>query len=248
SEKMARNVLVIAEAIAAEWNAQGSDIDRILGGYQDTVVQRLTSSPETPSAPGKAGIGCGFGVLVLTLGIAALIVGIVGLVRANNSLRADAVAVGYAAPRGTQPDTHRFTADSDRSYSIYIDLDTSNENRRDSIVASVECQAAFQNGTTAHIRGSRQGTSTTIGDVSSIGKFDAPAGAVAVACYQVSNSGGGNSLLYFVTPGKSRFLVWILVTVGGGLLIALGIVLGIMRLVRKPLAAARQMQASISAG
>jgi hypothetical protein len=150
------------------------------------------------------------GLLMLVAGALGVVVGIAGAIDARASIEDDAVA---SAPLG-QPTS--FEAVGEERYTVYVIA-----GRADSIVQRVECET----GGGARLRGSRQGTSVTLGNASSVGRFDAPAGTVDIVC------GGPTTDQYVVTPGGTGILRSILSIVGGAFVALGGIALIIWGLI-----------------
>jgi len=148
--------------------------------------------------------------LALLLAGAAL-AGIVLFVAAqveNAPGRGEAVADGRVAALGsTDAPVTRFNGSGD--YTVWLETDgVSRSNSRDTVVAATNCDAAFENGGSAHFRGARQGASVTVEDRSTVGTFDAPDGAVALSCRLLPFGRYGNRHLlstersFFVTEGR----------------------------------------------
>ena len=108
------------------------------------------------------------GLLMLVAGALGVVVGIAGAVNARASIEDDAVA---SAPLG-QPTS--FEAPGGERYTVYVIAGRAPI--RSSVASSCET------GGGARFSGSRQGTSVTLGNASSVGRFDAPAGTVDIFC------------------------------------------------------------------
>ncbi|HEY4334037.1 MAG TPA: hypothetical protein VGM78_15755 [Ilumatobacteraceae bacterium] len=156
----------------------------------------------------------------------AIAAGIVSLVHASRAVGRDAVA------RGTLGQTLQFTADKPSDYTIYIVDHTSNSDDRDDLVSDTSCGVILADGTKVTMSGSRQGSSTSIGDTASVGSFHAPVGRVAVLCKAF-----GAGFPYLVSPGKVAIfagLLLIFAGVGGILLAILFGILAFRRPRRRP--------------
>lgn len=180
-------------------------------------------------------------MIALVLAIAGgimLAIGIVGLVSQNAKVRTEAIATGDVGALNEQAETYQFTIDKAQAYSVYIDLDTNDSNTRDAIVGATECTAVFQDGTTTQIRGSRQASASTIGDLSSIGYFDAPKGAAAIRCTQQPFGRRSAGRLddrhpFYVSPGTTSSFGAIGLTIGGATLLAIAMIVAIEGFVDK---------------
>ena len=159
--------------------------------------------------------------------------GIIEVVDQTTAIRSDAVATGNVALPNEQPAVVQFVASKAQAYSVYIDLDTSSENLRDDVVAETTCVAQFGNEDNVTMHGNRQGSSNTLGDLSSIGYFTAPEGRVAVICGQSVNSRPSSSLPFYVTPGTTNVFSGIGFILGGAGLLAASLVLAIFGFRRK---------------
>lgn len=99
----------------------------------------------------------------------------------------DAEAVGtgrVAGLGGPATPVVTFTAQAGK-HTVWLDTSgIARAGTRETIVAATTCGVRFADGGTARFRGARQGSSVTIGDRSTVGVFDAPAGAAAIACVQ----------------------------------------------------------------
>ena len=172
-------------------------------------------------------------LLCLIAGGIMLTYGIVKVVDQTSAIRSDAVAKGNVALPNAHPEVVQFTSGKTQAYSVYLDIDTSSENFRDDVVAETTCVAQFGNGTDVTMHGNRQGTSNTLGDLSSIGYFTAPEGTVSVICGQSGFSRPGNRLPFYVTPGTTNVFGGIGFILGGAGLLAASLVLAIFGFRRK---------------
>ena len=103
----------------------------------------------------------------------------------------------------------RSTSRSAGPYTVWLDdggvIDSG---ARDNIVAAANCVATFADGTSSTFRGAIQGSSVQVGNMATVGTFDAPIGAAEVACH--SERFGPRSDRYqlqkertfYVTPGS----------------------------------------------
>ena len=157
------------------------------------------------------------GVRWLILGGSLIVAGIAGIVLfvwqvvdPTSDPNDDAVAGGRiaglfapATPAAT------FTAEVAGPYTVWVDTGGNlNSGTRDIIVAAANCEAKFADGATTSFRGAVQGSSVVLGDVATVGTFDAPEGLVEVACH--SERFGRRAVRYqlekerefIVTPGS----------------------------------------------
>ena len=172
-------------------------------------------------------------VICLIAGGIMLTYGIIKVVDQTSAIRSDAVAKGKVALPNSDPEVVQFTSGKADSYSVYIDLHTSSENLRDEVVGETTCVAHFGNEHEVTMRGSRQGSSNTLGDLSSIGYFSAPEGPVAVICAQSGYTRPGTTLTFYVTPGTTNVIGGIGYILGGAGLLAASLVLAIFGFRRK---------------
>ena len=172
-------------------------------------------------------------LLCLVGGGIMLAYGIIKVVDQTSAIRSDAVAKGNVALPNSDPEVAQFTSGKAQEYSVYIDLDTSSENLRDDVVAETTCVAHVGDGHDVTMRGSRQGTSNTLGDLSSIGYFSAPEGPVSVICGQSGFGRAGSNLPFYVTPGTTNVFSGIGYILGGAGLLAASLVLAIFGFRRK---------------
>ena len=140
------------------------------------------------------------GLAMLFFGALAAVVGIAGAVSARADIEDEAVA---RAPLG-QPTS--FEGEAGVRYTVYVI-----SRRADVIVGRTGCQASGG----ARFSGARQGTSVTLGNASSVGRFDGRAGTIDIVC------AGPTTDDYVVTPGGTGILRSILEIVGGAF-VALG--------------------------
>jgi len=69
-------------------------------------------------------------------------------------------------------------------YTVWLDTgDVLNSVTRETIVAAANCEATFADGTSRSFRGAIQGSSVVLGDLATIGTFDAPEGHAEVTCH-----------------------------------------------------------------
>jgi hypothetical protein len=165
-------------------------------------------------------------VLLAVAGIAGIVLFVAAQI-GNAPGRSEAVATGpVAALDDDDIPAARFAGEGD--YTVWIEMEgVSRSNRRETIVAATNCDAAFANGGSARFRGARQDASVSIGDRATVGTFNAPDGAVALRCRQLPFGRYGNRRLlsrersFFVTPGQPGvgFVLWAGLFCGTGLLI-----------------------------
>ena len=153
--------------------------------------------------------------VMLVGGIGSLAYGIVDIVRTNSRAESSAVA------RGQIGETVQFTSIRAQAYTVYVVIDTSSSDTRDSIVNATSCGIRFADGGTASISGSRQVSSTNIGDTSSVGYFDAREGQVAVSC----ESRYSDQYEFFVSPGTNSIFSSLGFIFGGVGALLVGVVL-----------------------
>ena len=128
----------------------------------------------------------GLVTLVLLLGgVATAVAGIVQLTAHAGPSEEETEARGVVAGLdGPDAPPARFTAPSERSYTVWLDLDDVRQINRDQVVAATACEASGADGSVATFRGSRQGSSVTIESTSTVGTFSVPRGATVVGCRQ----------------------------------------------------------------
>lgn len=195
-------------------------------GY--TPIDNL--SVEVPEPRRRSIVWLGIAILLLVGGIGALVYGILDTVRSGDKVVEDAVATGrVVALGGENTGGVPFTIVTAQTYSVYISLDTDSENERDYLVGATRCDAQFADGSTAHIEGQFQASSSTIGDISSIGYFSAPVGPARVLCYYSDRgfSSFRNELAksptFYVSPGKPNVFGSIFLIIGGAFAALLGV-------------------------
>lgn len=154
----------------------------------------------------------GLGALLIVAGFAAIAFGIAAAVGARDQIESDAVA------RGLSGEPFGFTAAEPDDYTVFLVNAFGGTEAQERAVARTSCIVSFPVGGT-QFSGSSQGFSLTIGSASSIGHFDAPAGAVGLLC---SGTGSGELV---VTPGRPGIGTAIAGIVGGAFAILAGIAL-----------------------
>jgi hypothetical protein len=151
------------------------------------------------------------GFVLLVGGLIVLGTGIVAVVKERDRIEEEAVA------RGKLSETVKFRAATAREYQVYVIFGgrISDTEAQDQAIGETACAVS----TGERFSGSRQGTSITIGQASTIGTFSAPAGAITVACT------GPDAEDYVVTPsGEPPMRNFATIGVGG-LAAVLGLVL-----------------------
>ncbi|MCU1399326.1 MAG: hypothetical protein JWN62_2435 [Acidimicrobiales bacterium] len=135
-------------------------------------------------------------IVVFGASVYSLVHGIVEIVNINDDTVVNAVA--RAEVNGSSK-VAEFSAPKSQTYSVYAIIDSSSSDVRDDIVASTNCQVTFADGSTTAFSGRNQGSSTTIGDVASVGEFFAAEGSVRVVCQSES----GDRYDFIVSPGTA---------------------------------------------
>ena len=154
----------------------------------------------------------GLGVILIVAGFVAIGFGIVAAVGARDQIESDAVA------RGLSGEPFGFTAAEPDDYTVFLVNAFGGTDAQERAVARTSCTVSFPVGGT-QFSGSSQGFSLTLGSASSIGHFDAPAGAVGLLC---TGTGSGELV---VTPGRPGIGTAIAGIVGGAFAILAGIAL-----------------------
>ena len=159
-----------------------------------------------------------FGVGLMVAGIAAIIIGIFAIVGELDRIEDDAVV------RGQMGETLTFTAAEAGDYTVYLVGGPD--------VSTTACRVTVAGGGRLVLAGAQQDVEYTIGNASSIGRFDTEAGDVEISC-EPAFAGE-----YMVTPGAPDIVPPILGIVAGGFAIFLGIGLFIWGLIGKRVPAA----------
>ena len=152
--------------------------------------------------------------LALIIGaIAAIVIGIVAIVGELHRIEDDAVA------RGQMGQTLSFTAADPSDYTVYLvsGLD----------VSATGCRVTVADGAEITLVGARQDVEYTIGNASSIGRFDTEAGDVEILCQPEM------AAEYIVTPGTPGIVRTVLMIIAGGFAFFAGIGLLIWGLIGK---------------
>jgi hypothetical protein len=68
---------------------------------------------------------------------------------------------------------------------VWLDLDHVRRTSRDQVIGATACTVRRGDQTVVRFRGSRQGTSVTIGSRSTVGTFSVPEGSAVVRCRQL---------------------------------------------------------------
>jgi hypothetical protein len=123
--------------------------------------------------------------VLLLGGVGGAVAGIVQLALnagpSEEEIEARGVVAGLDGPDARLA---RFTAPSERSYTVWLDLGDVRQVNRDQVVAATACEARGAGGSVATFRGSRQGSSVEIGSTSTVGTFSVPEGRTVVGCRQ----------------------------------------------------------------
>jgi hypothetical protein len=146
------------------------------------------AATDHPQAPLERRRGVGwlaFGGILIVAGIAGVVFFVWQLVDPSSDPRDDAVASGrIAALSAPATQAVTFTAAVAGPYTVWVDTGGAlATGTRDVIVAAANCEATLADGTTTSFRGAVQGSSVVLGDVATIGTFDAVEGSVEVACH-----------------------------------------------------------------
>ena len=115
-------------------------------------------------------------MILIVAGVAAIGFGIVAAVGARDQIESDAVA------RGLSGEPFGFTAAEPDDYTVFLVNAFGGTDAQERAVARTSCTVSFPVGGT-QFSGSSQGFSLTLGSASSIGHFDAPAGAGRAAVH-----------------------------------------------------------------
>jgi hypothetical protein len=123
------------------------------------------------------------GVLVVG-GLAGVVLFVWQMVAPTSDPSDDAVAAGRVAGLSAPAAAAAtFAVGEAGQYTVWIDTGGAISSvARDAIIGAANCEATLADGTTTSFRGAVQGSSVVTGDFGTIGTFDAPAGATAVAC------------------------------------------------------------------
>ena len=186
--------------------------------------QGAPSAPPQPPHPGGDPFGArpthrergwgrvALGVILIVCGLGGILFGIASAVGARDEIESNAVA------RGLSGEPIGFTALEGDDYTVFLLNAFGNTEAQERAVARTTCMVSYPIGGT-RFSGSRQGFSLTLGSASSIGHFEAPAGAVGLLC---TGSGSGEIVVTPGRPGIGRALIGI---VGGAFAILAGIAL-----------------------
>lgn len=155
----------------------------------------FTTSGE-PKRRGVRKVWLVLAIVILGASVYSLVHGIVEVVNINDDTVHNAVA--RAEVNGSS-NVAEFSASRSQTYSVYAIISSNSSDVRDSIVASTNCDVTFADGSTTAFSGRSQGSSTTIGDVSSVGEFFATEGSVRVVC----ESNSGDRYAFIVSPGTA---------------------------------------------
>lgn len=163
------------------------------------------------------------GSVLMALGAAGLIVGVlfvaIGIgdaVEEASGIREDAVAAGAVGESIA-------IEGADGKQTVYLDLDgISNSVTQERIVAATDCQVTAE-GFRDDFTGSRQGVSTTIGDLSSVGSFTLPDGFGRLQCVTNPSRGVPSGQPLLVSPrGGGAVFIAVLKIIGGVIAAGLG--------------------------
>jgi hypothetical protein len=164
--------------------------------------------PAQPSRRKRGWLRGSLGVVAIVAGLSAVVLGITAVVGERQRIEDDAVA------RGIVGETVSFEAAEASHYTVYLILEgrIGDDLRDEAVVARTRCETSSG----ARFSGSRQGAAVTLGRASTVGRFDAPAGEIAVSCV------GADGERYIVTPGNEWILRSILEIVGGAFALLAG--------------------------
>lgn len=183
-------------------------------------------------------------VLWIVLGVVLVVGGILGIGYFIKEMSAgasgakdDAVAQGQIAGLDAMPTpAAEFYVEVAGPYTVWLDdggvIDSG---ARDNIVAGANCVATFGDGTRSTFRGAIQGSSVQVGNMNTVGTFDAPVGAAEVACHSERHGRRADrdqlrkERTFYVTPGSpgGGWMSWV------GLFAGIpAVLLGLMAIVR----------------
>jgi hypothetical protein len=152
------------------------------------------------------------GAAMIVGGIVAIILGIVAIVGEVQHIEDDAVA------RGQMGETLTFTASEPGDYTV---------NLNGANVGATGCRVQLADGGQVTLTGAQQDVEYTLGDSSSIGRFDTGAGDVEINCQpQIPAE-------YFVSPGTPGIVRTVFAIIAGAFAIFGGIGLLIWGLIGK---------------
>jgi hypothetical protein len=141
--------------------------------------------------PRRSPLRAALAVVLIGGGIAAAALGIVRLATEAGPSSDRIVAEGtVAALDGPAATPATFTAGGGEQFTVWLRAGGAS-NVRETVVAGTACDLARPDGTGAHIRGSRQGTSVATDHHETIGALRAAAGANTVSCRHVPFGPGG---------------------------------------------------------
>jgi hypothetical protein len=124
-------------------------------------------------------------VMLLVGGVGAAVAGIVELATnpgPEDKIEARGVVAGLEGPDARPA---RLTAPAARSFTVWLDLQDVRQVRRDQVIGATACAVRRADETVVRFRGSRQGTSVTVGSRSTVGTFSVPEGSAVVGCRQL---------------------------------------------------------------
>jgi hypothetical protein len=157
-------------------------------GWNDPLVRPAGWATEGPGAVvrrRRRPVALAFGIVLILAGVVLGVLGILALVEESGPDDEDVVAEGtVAALDGPDGEVARFTSGGADDFTVWVHTTAISSTDRESVVAATACEAEFGADQDANFRGSRQGTSVTVGDESTVGWFTAAEGTVEVRCRQ----------------------------------------------------------------
>ena len=188
------------------------------------------SAPGAMAGPPRRGwIRVALGLLLVVAGVVATAVGIAQAVTEHGKIEGDAVT-GADVRDGGLGDAAAFTvpAGGRRHFSVYLLFDgvESNSEVQELAVRDTGCAATMPDGVVTEFRGARQDVAATLGGAASVGHFTSLPGRVTVRCGYTSGTRSSerrrpDSVPFVVTPGKPSFLDSGVLTIVGGVGVAI---------------------------
>lgn len=163
------------------------------------------------------------GAVLLVIGVALELVGIVRTVQSHGEVADDAVAHGTVMAGVGEPVT--FEGGGAEKLVVYLDFGgvTGDTLEQERAVGATACEVVTDTGGTVAFAGSRQGTATTLGDYLSVGTFTAGTGQIRCG-YTTRASGSGvlpDAVPFLVTPTDGSSEAWSVAMILGGVVLGL---------------------------